>query len=49
MKVLKDSGFRDGIQSISGHQQRWFRPLPGAIRIPPALLLVADLFVSEPA
>jgi hypothetical protein len=29
---------------ISGHQQRWPRPLPGAILIPPALLVVADLF-----
>jgi len=28
---------------ISGHQQRWPRPLPGAILIPPALLVVADL------
>jgi len=27
---------------ISGHQQRWPRPLPGAILIPPALLGVAD-------
>jgi hypothetical protein len=28
---------------ISGHQQRWSQPLPGAILIPPALLVVADL------
>ena len=27
---------------ISGSQQRWPRPLPGAILIPPALLVVAD-------
>jgi len=27
---------------ISGHQQRWSRPLPGAILIPPALLVAAD-------
>ena len=27
---------------ISGPQQGWPRPLPGAILIPPALLLVAD-------
>jgi hypothetical protein len=27
---------------ISDHQQRWPRPLPGAILIPPALLVVAD-------
>jgi hypothetical protein len=27
---------------ISGHQQRWPRPFPGAILIPPALLVVAD-------
>jgi hypothetical protein len=27
---------------ISDHQQRWSRPLPGAILIPPALLVVAD-------
>jgi hypothetical protein len=29
---------------ISGHQQRWPRPLPGAILIPPAPLVVADFF-----
>jgi len=28
---------------ISGQQQRWSRPLPGAILIPPALLVAADL------
>ncbi len=28
--------------AISDHQQRWPRPLPGAILIPPALLVVAD-------
>ena len=33
------------ILKISGHQQRWPRPLPGAILIPPALLMVADLEV----
>jgi hypothetical protein len=27
---------------ISDHQQRWPRPLSGAILIPPALLVVAD-------
>ena len=27
---------------ISGPQQRWPRPLPGAILIPPVLLVVAD-------
>jgi len=27
---------------ISGQQQRWPRPLPGAILIPPTLLVVAD-------
>jgi hypothetical protein len=27
---------------ISGYQQQWLRPLPGAILIPPALLVVAD-------
>jgi hypothetical protein len=32
---------------ISGHQQRWPRPLPGAILIPPALLVVADLGNSD--
>jgi len=32
---------------ISGHQQRWPRPLPGAILIPPTLLVVAD-FNSNP-
>jgi len=31
---------------ISGHQQRWPRPLPGAILIPPALLVVADLMTG---
>jgi hypothetical protein len=31
------------ILKISGHQQSWSRPLPGAILIPPALLVVADL------
>jgi hypothetical protein len=30
------------IKKISGHQQRWPRPLPRAILIPPALLVVAD-------
>jgi len=30
---------------ISGHQQRWPRPLPGVILIPPALLVVADFVV----
>jgi hypothetical protein len=33
---------------ISGHQQRWLRPLPGAILIPPALLVVADCRVLNP-
>ena len=32
---------------ISGHQQRWPRPLPGAVLIPPALLVVADLDVKD--
>jgi len=32
---------------ISGHQQRWPRPLPGTILIPPALLVVADFRVHE--
>jgi len=27
---------------ISGHQQRWLGPLPGAILLPPTLLVVAD-------
>jgi len=31
---------------ISGPQQRWLRPLPGAILIPPALLVVADLAIN---
>jgi hypothetical protein len=30
---------------ISGHQQRWPGPLPGAILIPPALLVVADWLI----
>jgi len=32
---------------ISGHQQSWPRPLPGAILIPPALLVVADLTINH--
>jgi len=32
------------ILKISGHQQGWPRPLPGAILIPPALLVVADFW-----
>jgi len=32
---------------ISGHQQRWPRPLPGAILIPPALLVVTDYLVDS--
>ena len=28
--------------TINGHQQRWPRPLPGAILIPPDLLVIAD-------
>jgi hypothetical protein len=35
------------IAEISDHQQRWPRPLPGAILIPPALLVVADLFPNH--
>jgi hypothetical protein len=31
---------------ISGYQQRWPRPLPGAILIPPALLVAADLLMT---
>jgi hypothetical protein len=31
---------------ISGHQQRWPRPLPGAILRPSALLVVADFNAS---
>jgi hypothetical protein len=34
---------------ISGHQQKWLRPLPGAILIPPALLMVADFKTSSAA
>jgi len=34
------------ILKISGHQQSWSQPLPGAILIPPTLLVVAD-FVSS--
>jgi len=33
---------------ISGHQQRRPRPLPGAILIPPALLVVADSSLNNP-
>jgi len=35
------------MEIISGHQQRWPRPLPGAILIPPALLVVADCWHPE--
>ena len=35
------------ILKISGHQQRWPRPLPGAILIPSALLVVADFRRTE--
>jgi hypothetical protein len=31
---------------ISGHQQRWPRLLPGAILIPPALLVAADFLTD---
>ena len=40
LKVLPIKKF---FLKISGHQQRWSRPLPGAILILPALLVVADL------
>ena len=33
-------------RKISGHQQRWPRSLPGAIFIPPVLLVVADLLTQ---
>ena len=33
---------------ISGPQQRWSRPLPGAFLIPPALLVVADSTEQDP-
>jgi hypothetical protein len=42
LKVLPIKKF---FLKISGHQQRWPRPLPGAILIPPALLVVADFSV----
>jgi hypothetical protein len=42
-KKIDSSHQRDSALKISGHQQRWPRPLPGAILIPPALLVVADL------
>ena len=31
------------VTQFISHQQRWPRPLPGAILIPPALLVVANL------
>jgi len=36
----------DQAVKISGHQQRWPGSLPGAILIPPALLVVADLIIT---
>ena len=36
------TGIKKFFLKISGPQQRWPRPLPGAILIPPALLVVAD-------
>jgi len=36
-----------GIPKISDHQQRWPRPLSGAILIPPALLVVADFCLVD--
>jgi hypothetical protein len=38
----KSAIIRQKFLKISGHQLRWPRPLPGAIFIPPALLVVAD-------
>jgi hypothetical protein len=38
---------KNSFYKISGLQQRWPRPLPGAFLIPPALLVVADLRVAE--
>jgi hypothetical protein len=38
---IKDAVFPK-MDKISDHQQRWPRPLSGAILIPPALLVVAD-------
>jgi len=35
-------------KKISGHQQSWSRPLPGAILIPPALLMAADFSADPP-
>ena len=39
---LKGLLIKKFFSKISGHQQRWPRPLPGAILIPPAPLVVAD-------
>jgi hypothetical protein len=35
------------VSKISGHQQRMPGPLPGAILIPPALLVVADFMLLK--
>ena len=35
------------IIKISGHPQRWPRPLTGAILIPPALRVVADFYADS--
>jgi hypothetical protein len=40
-------GVLDAILKISDHQQRCPRPLPGAILIRPALLMVADSIIIE--
>ena len=42
---FRPSDRKNGCDTLktSGHQQRWPQPLPGAILIPPALLVAADL------
>ena len=43
---IKKSSQSQRFVKISGHHQKWLRPFPGAILIPPALLVVAD-FLSD--
>ena len=40
--MVKSITYQKFFLKINGHQQRWSRPLPGAILIPPATLVVVD-------